>query len=1043
MHSIWMQKFPQSTITEQGLLNQKRSIEKNRLLTTTQLQEIDNRVNNTTESEVNNSMETTSNDVQHSPAIDDAIEEIERLTDEQQQLKCHIIECMARYENQGARPVIGRVYIDAALRQMIKQVNTAVAHIQTRDVSELNTLMYAAAKVVEESVIGVKRHHQATTPPWKRRLQQQIDNLRTEVNRLKAAKEKNGRLPRYMYYKYHMEHREISEVLEDAKQRLIALSHRLKRYEKRNEQYRINKLFRSNPQKVYRELKGESVKDTSMCNKEELKEFWQEMWEQPVAYNTEAEWLSVIETKCEEIPVQEDVAITAEDVKYKLESMSNWKAPGPDKLQVFWIKQLTSLHDRLANNINTLLQQPHMVPEWLVTGRTLLLRKDESKPPTPSNFRPITCLPTMWKLFTGVLTNKISRHMRSNKIMHYEQKGNRAKCRGTKDQLAIDRTITNDSKRRHTNLSMAWIDYRKAFDSLPHAWIVKCMNLYKVPQNIQNIVKSSMQLWKTTLFLGKEEIGSININRGIFQGDSLSPMLFCMAMNPLSDILHQADRSYKLKSGKKINHLLYVDDLKLYGRTEKDINTLIHVVRKFSDDVCMKFGVEKCARLIIHRGNVVETEGLDIEGDRIRDVSEDGYKYLGIPQHRVNMDNIAKARAISEYKKRIRKIMKSELYAMHKIEAINTYAMPVISYTGGVVKWTVQELSELNRQTRKLLNMYGGVHPRADVDRLYLPRDLGGRGLKDIAETIEMEDRSLTDYLYRDHDDPLLAVVTSSGLYRQRSESLVDWKKKTLEDRRQKWRQKAMHGQYSRQVEALTSTKACFGWLKSVKLKMETEALLTAAQDQALNTKAHATYILKSSRDPKCRLCNSADETVAHLLTSCSKLAATEYLTRHNEVARLVHRNICEAHGVEVTHPSWQHAPQPVTETDHAKILWDFEIRTDRRITARRPDIVIVNKERREGLIIDIAVPEDRNICEKEREKIDKYQDLKLEMMKLWNIKVKVVPVVIGALGAHTGKLSGYLAQIPGQHNIPQLIKAALLGSAHILRRSLDLPESW
>ena len=339
--------------------------------------------------------------------------------------------------------------------------------------------------------------------------------------------------------------------------------------------------------------------------------------------------------------------------------------------------------------------------------------------------------------------------------------------------------------------------------------------------------------------------------------------------------------------------------------------------------------------------------------------------------------------------------------------------------------------------------MYGGVHPRADVDRLYLPRDLGGRGLKDLAETMEREDRSLTDYVYRVHDDPLLAVVKSSSLYRQRNEPLDEWKKKVTEERRKKWREKAMHGQYSRQVEELTTRKACYGWLKTVKLKMETEALLIAAQDQALNTKAHATYILKAGTDPKCRLCNISDETVAHLLTACSKLAAKDYLTRHNEVARLVHRSICEAYGMRVARQPWQHTPQAVVEADSVKILWDFEIRTDRRITACRPDIVIVDKKNKKALIIDIAVPHDRNICEKEKEKIDKYQDLKLEIMKLWNVKTCVIPVVIGALGAHTGKLNEYLAQIPGQHQIPQLVKAALLGSAHILRRTLDLPESW
>ena len=109
--------------------------------------------------------------------------------------------------------------------------------------------------------------------------------------------------------------------------------------------------------------------------------------------------------------------------------------------------------------------------------------------------------------------------------------------------------------------------------------------------------------------------------------DSLSPLLFCLAMNPLSDILHETGRSYVLKNGQKISHLLYIDDIKLYGRTENDINSLINATQIYSEDIKMKFGVKKCARLIVRRGKVVPTEGLEVVGGHIPDVSEEGYKY--------------------------------------------------------------------------------------------------------------------------------------------------------------------------------------------------------------------------------------------------------------------------------------------------------------------------------------------------------------------------------------------------------------------------------
>ena len=723
--------------------------------------------------------------------------------------------------------------------------------------------------------------------------------------------------------------------------------------------------------------------------------------------------------------------------------MSNWKAPGPDRLHVFWVKKLTALHERIAAQLNSILRQPQSMPEWLVKGRTVLIRKDMNKEPTPDNYRPITCLPTIWKTFSGMIADRIMQHVTNNRVMSFEQKGARPGSRGTKEQLAIDRSVTEDNKKRHTNLAMAWIDYQKAYDSVPHTWITRCLEIYKIDKKIQQLIQTAMLQWKTMLTHGKTELGEIQIKRGIFQGDSLSPVLFCIALNPLSQILHKTGKEYVLGNGHKINHLLYMDDLKLYSKKEEDLNSLIRSVRSFSEDIGMRFGFNKCARLIIHRGKVKETTGLEVQDGIIRDVLKEGYKYLGIPQQRTNLADVTKNQARKEYKRRLKQVLKTRLYGSYKIEAINAFAIPVISYTGGVIKWTKQELDEINRQTRKILNMYGGLHPRADVHRLYLPRRMGGRGLKDIAEVIEDENRSLIEHIWNTTDDPLLALVKSNVSYQQKEDTHVSWRSQKIQEREAKWKEKPLHGQYPRQIEQVTDVKTRYNWLKTVRLKIETEALLTAAQDQALKTKAHNTYITKTATDPKCRMCGIADETIAHLLSGCQTLAANIYTTRHNEVAKCIHRDICKSMDVQVEEQPWQHQPLDITETEDFKLLWDFDICTDRHIRARRPDLVLVNKRKKCTLLIDISVPDDRNIKEKEREKIEKYQDLRIEVQRLWNTKTEVVPVVIGALGAYTPKLKRYLEKIPGTHNIPELMKAALLGSAHILRRCLDLPESW
>ena len=80
--------------------------------------------------------------------------------------------------------------------------------------------------------------------------------------------------------------------------------------------------------------------------------------------------------------------------------------------------------------------------------------------------------------------------------------------------------------------------------------------------------------------------------------------------------------------------------------------------------------------------------------------------------------------------------------------------MPLIQYTAGVINWTVNECAELDRMTQKQLNMYKPLHPRADVDRLYVPQRDGGRGLLSISDVVRLEKNSLSLYIKK-YNEPL------------------------------------------------------------------------------------------------------------------------------------------------------------------------------------------------------------------------------------------------------------------------------------------------
>ena len=126
-------------------------------------------------------------------------------------------------------------------------------------------------------------------------------------------------------------------------------------------------------------------------------------------------------------------------------------------------------------------------------------------------------------------------------------------------------------------------------------------------------------------------------------------------------------------------------------------------------------------------------------------------------------------------------------------------------------------------------------------------------------------------------------------------------------------------------------------------------------------------------------------ETVDHLVSSCSKIAQTDYKERHNKVASMLHWYLCRKYNLPTADKWWEHKVNKVLQKEDVKILWDFSIQTDKHLAHNIPDITVV--EKKQAWIIDVAIPGDGRIEEKELLKISSYQDLKIEIERLWGKK--------------------------------------------------------
>ena len=170
-----------------------------------------------------------------------------------------------------------------------------------------------------------------------------------------------------------------------------------------------------------------------------------------------------------------------------------------------------------------------------------------------------------------------------------------------------------------------------------------------------------------------------------------------------------------------------MDDLKFFGRNEEGLDSLVKTIRVFNEDIGMEFGMEKCAMLEKENGRIVKSVAIEFpDGKVIKSLQEaESYKYLGILEADRFIGEEMKMTVSKEYFRTLKKVSKSKLNGGNLVQGINTWAVSILRYSTTSINWKKCELQAIDRKTRKLFTIYGGLHPKFDVDRLYIPRKDG------------------------------------------------------------------------------------------------------------------------------------------------------------------------------------------------------------------------------------------------------------------------------------------------------------------------------
>ncbi|KAL1448060.1 hypothetical protein WDU94_013882, partial [Cyamophila willieti] len=347
----------------------------------------------------------------------------------------------------------------------------------------------------------------------------------------------------------------------------------------------------------------------------------------------------------------------------------------------------------------------------------------------------------------------------------------------------------------------------------------------------------------------------------------------------------------------------------------------------------------------------------------------------------------------NKFNNRLKRILKRHLNAKNLTKAINTYAIPVLTYSFGIIKWSKTELETLERLIRTEMTKHKNHHPKSAIERMSLPRTAGGRGIISITDLHQNQISTLQKYFNR--------KATSSTLH-----------------------------------QIVTTSDESY---TPCNLKNNNQTLRTTTQSNRINK-----WKEDLSNDT-CRLCTGQKETIDHILSGCTQLAPTAYKHRHDNMGKIIHLELAKKYKLINSPYPRDHEYDPKTVASDLNntysLYWDRSILSDTTTIHNRPDTILRDNIKRKVIIIDYGVVNTNNIQKTYVEKINKYQQLVFEIKRLWDIEdVKIVPIIISTTGLipKTIPKSLDILELP-HHIIHRLQHSVILSSCHITRKFLNI----
>lgn len=926
---------------------------------------------------------------------------------------------------------ISSLKVNTKVIEMLNEsIGTFLLRHKIENMSDIATILQAAQHTYEKvTKMPIKPSN------WEESIQQKISKLSRQSGLLKTYKTNKGKLSKGELSEVKrmagtkkcalQKPTDIDKLISFLETRVLVYKQKILTYRNRREWRKENTLFELYRGRFYRQLQGETPVEHEV-SQIEIENFWGKMWENTDEEDEHKEdkhdeYIREFHLDLEET----QIFPSNEEFTEIVNRLPCWKAAGPDIIFNYFIKKMKAIHPHMYKIIRDICLHSEEQEDWFYKGITYLIPK--GVPSSGKDFRPITCMSNLYKLTTKCATEVIQQLVERKKILSENQMGTVRKVQGAKEQALTNIAM---NKAHNYKLKTVWVDVKKAFDSVNHKYLLKCIEALGMCPWITSFLKSIISRWNLEIRTKNKVILNKKVNRGILQGDSLSPLLFVLCLDPLSKRLNGIFPKVEVKTDERnymTNHLLFIDDLKLFAHSEDTLKNMVDETENFFKTIGLEMNKDKSA---------TNAEACQ-DKTRILETQE-GYKYLGLTESRSsklleeNTQRIVKA--ITD---RVETLCKTKLNAKHLITAINQHALSVINYYIGILNVEPDIYREIDDKIRGILIKHHIHQQPACKERLYLSRKELGRGLVSIELKSERMLLELVNVMKSTQETCLRRkmIIKTENEYNTHLSNIQTFLKMKYEYKEDNLgidELKALHQRYL---------------YSDIKKKINHSKLYRINEDPNIASEESATWLMHGNISPReegslcalqdrniflekggmCPHCNEKTKTVDHMATQCDRMLSHDYMRRHDEALKSIHLQMCIKYGFKGSKKIRNHSVQECISNERAEIRVDTRIQGAIKIKYNKPDIFIVDKVKKEIVIIEVGITSFDNLRTVEVEKKHKYDLLANHCGSMYKYRTRIIPYVMTWEGVVTKYHKEYRKEIGLDRRVEAYVQSRVL----------------